>query len=77
MKTIELKLFRVPKYYCMFIDFEILNLKLNFGTLNDFKQKKFNYKVVDRIENYNFYIDHINIQYCLLILNFKFQIPRF
>ena len=31
------------------------------------------YKVVDRIENYNFHIDHINIQDCLIILNFKFQ----
>ena len=36
-KFFELKLFRVPKYYCMFIDFKISNLKLNFETLNDFK----------------------------------------
>ena len=30
-------------------------------------------KVVDRIENYNFHIDHVNIQDCLIISNFKFQ----
>ena len=27
-------------------------------------KKKFNYKVIDHIENYNFNIDHINIQGC-------------
>ena len=36
-------------------------------------KKLFNYKGVDPIENYNFHIEHINIQYCLIILNFKFQ----
>ena len=36
-------------------------------------KKLFNYKVVDRIENCNFHIDHISIQDCLIILNFKFQ----
>ena len=30
------------------------------------------YKGVDRINNYNFYIHHINIQDFLIILNFKF-----
>jgi hypothetical protein len=32
-----------------------------FETLNIFKLKTFNYKVVDSIENYNFCIDHVNI----------------
>ena len=36
-------------------------------------QKLINYKIVDRIENYNLYVDHVNMLGCLKILNFKIQ----
>jgi hypothetical protein len=33
--------------------------------------KLVNYKIIDHIENYNFSLDHVNIQGRLKILNFK------
>ena len=42
-----------------------MNSEHIFVTLNDFKTKNFNYKVVDCIENYDFGVDNINIRGCL------------
>jgi hypothetical protein len=49
-----------------------MNFKHIFGTLNNFNQNLFSYKVSDCIEIYTFSIDHINIRGCSK-LNFKFQ----
>ena len=47
----------------MFIDFEILILKLHFGTKNDLKlKKKINYKVLVRVEGYKFDIKFVFIR---------------
>jgi hypothetical protein len=48
-----------------------LILKWVFGTLNKFKWKVLNYKVVDIIEIYNFDFGHFSIRGYLKILNFK------
>jgi hypothetical protein len=39
-----------------------INLQLYFGTLNNFNLKIFNYKVVDRVEGYNFDIKFVFIR---------------
>ena len=50
--------------------FQILELKQTLRNINEFKSKKIvDYKVVDHIEIYNFYVDHVNIWGCLKILN--------
>ena len=62
----------------MFIDFEILILKLHFGTKNDLKLKKFNYKVVDRVEGYKFDIKFVFIRVHMkkLWIIFKYKVFR-
>ena len=52
-----------------------MKLKHIFGTLENFKQKTFRLQSCRLIENINFGVDHIDIQVCLKILNFKFQNP--
>jgi hypothetical protein len=46
-------------------------IKHIFGTINNFKPKLFNYKVVNCIQNYNFAVDYVNIRGYLKISNFK------
>ena len=62
-----------PKILLYVYRFWNLKFKIKFCDTKLLQTKKINYKVVDRIENYNFHIDYINIQDCLIILNFKFQ----
>jgi len=46
-------------------------LKHIFGTLNKSKSKTFQLHSFKLYREYNFGIDHVNIQGCLIILNFK------